>query len=105
MRKSLEIIVTVGVIIGMVVSAMTFLAKASDVEKIEQNIQLVSLRLDYKIIGDQVYEIQKRIDYLRIKQKDADKWTHSDDIELKRLERELYEKKIQLRKIEQLEIK
>ena len=53
-KEIIELIVAVLVIIGMVVGALNYLAKASE-------LQLVEMRLDQKIVSDQIMQLQQRI--------------------------------------------
>lgn len=53
-KEILEVIVAAFVLVGMVVGAVNYLAKASD-------LQLVEMRLDQKIVTDQIYQLQQRI--------------------------------------------
>lgn len=58
MKKHLEICVILIVLVGSVVGAINYFAEAEDVK-------LVEYRLDQKILGDQVYQIQQRLWTLR----------------------------------------
>lgn len=53
-KDIIEIVVTVCIMVGMVVGALNYLAKASD-------LQLVEMRLDQKIVSDQIMQLQQRI--------------------------------------------
>jgi len=53
-KEIIEIIVAICVLVGMIVGGLNYLAKASD-------LQLVEMRLDQKIITDQIFQFQQRI--------------------------------------------
>lgn len=53
-KENLSTIVTVIVIVGGVVGAMNYFASAADLHATKQ-------RLEYKIVGDQILDIEKRI--------------------------------------------
>ena len=53
-KETIEIVIAFCVIVGMIVGALNYLAKASD-------LQLVEMRLDQKIVSDQILQLQQRI--------------------------------------------
>lgn len=53
-KQIIEMVVAVCVMVGMIVGALNYLAKAAD-------LQLVEMRLDQKIVSDQVFQLQQRI--------------------------------------------
>jgi len=54
MKAILEPIIAVGVVVGLVLGALSFFATAEEV-------QLVQLRLDQKIVSDQQFTVQQQI--------------------------------------------
>jgi len=56
-KEIIEMVIAVFVIIGMVVGALNYLAKAED-------LQLVEMRLDQKIISDQIMQLQQQTRWL-----------------------------------------
>jgi hypothetical protein len=61
MNDILKGVIAFGVVCSMVVGALTYLAKADDLMEVRKDVQLVEMRLDQKIVGDQLYETQKAI--------------------------------------------
>jgi len=82
MKKNIiEGIIAVGVLIGMILGGINYFAKAND-------LKLVELRLDQKIVSDQVTQIQRRMWLLEDRHGGIDcyKWkSRSDRDEYRRL--------------------
>lgn len=89
----LQTVVTIGVLIGMVVGGINYFASARD-------LQLVEVRLDQKIVSDQIMQVQNRIWQLedRYKGTSCVNWPSSDDrMEYRRLKEQLEKLKDQLK--------
>ena len=50
----IEMTIAIFVMVGMIIGALNYLAKASD-------LQMVAMRLDQKIVTDQIMQVQQRI--------------------------------------------
>ena len=53
MTKHLDLIIKIAVVIGIISGGMAYFAKAED-------LQMVKLRLDQKIVSDQLYDTQRQ---------------------------------------------
>ena len=72
-KEIIEMVIAVFVIVGMVVGALNYLAKASD-------LQLVEMRLDQKIMSDQIMQLQQRIWQLQDRNYGScTSWTNQED--------------------------
>lgn len=80
MKNYLQTIVSICVLTGMVVGGVNYFAKADE-------LQLVSMRLDQKIISDQIDQIQRRLWQLEDRHKGTDYrgWPTDDRNEYRRL--------------------
>lgn len=74
MKDILQIIIAFGVICGIVVGGLAFFAKADD-------LKMVEMRLDQKIVSDQIQQIQTRIWTLedRNQGKPCSDWKNQDE--------------------------
>jgi hypothetical protein len=94
MKSILEPIIALAAVIGIVVGGMAYFARASE-------LKMVEMRLDQKIVGDQLYETQKAVRDLEERNlkntSDCSKWPDARDREsykkLKVQEEELQKKK------------
>jgi hypothetical protein len=57
-------------ICGMVLGFLNFFAKAEELEKVREEVRLVDMRLEQKIVMDQYFDVQKRKWALEEKNKD-----------------------------------
>ena len=72
-KDIIGLVIAVFVMIGMIVGALNYLAKASD-------LQMVEMRLDQKIVGDQVFQLQERIWQLEDRNYGpCSSWVNSED--------------------------
>lgn len=74
MKDVLQIIIAFGIICGIVVGGLTFFAKADD-------LKLVEMRLDQKIVSDQIQQTQSRVWQLedRNQGKPCSEWKNPDE--------------------------
>jgi hypothetical protein len=74
MKAILEPIIAFGVVVSMIIGGITYLAKASD-------LKMVEMRLDQKIVSDQVQQMQTRVWLLedRNKGKPCSDWQSEDE--------------------------
>lgn len=56
-KDIIEIVIAVCVLVGMIVGGLNYLAKAAD-------LQLVEMRLDQKIVSDQIMQLQQQTRWL-----------------------------------------
>jgi len=94
-KDILQLVISVGLIIGMVVGAITYFATAKD-------LQLTQVRLEQKIMGDAVLDIQKRMWALEDRNggSDCSKWKNEKDkAEYRKLSFEVEMAKKKLEKI------
>lgn len=90
LKKYLAIAVSILVLISAIVGANEYLAKASELE-------LVSMRLDQKILNDRLYNLQNRVWAIEDRYgKDVSKMPENVRIEYRRLLREIEKIKRQL---------
>jgi predicted nucleic acid-binding Zn-ribbon protein len=73
-KDYLSVIIAFAAVVGLVLGAINYFAKAED-------LQLVELRLDQKIMSDQVMQIQQRIWQLedRYKGRPCSEWSDQAD--------------------------
>lgn len=72
-KEVIEIVIALCVMVSMIVGALNYLAKASD-------LQLVEMRLDQKIVSDQIHQIQERIWQLQDRNYGpCNNWTNQKD--------------------------
>ena len=72
-KDIIGLVVAVFVMIGMIVGALNYLAKASE-------LQLVEMRLDQKIVSDQIFQLQERIWQLEDRNYGlCSTWTNKED--------------------------
>lgn len=83
-KENIQIIIAIGVFIGMIMSSISYFAKASD-------LQLVSLRLEQKIVSDQVMDINRQMWQLEDRNigKAFDVWPQRDKNEYRLLRERL----------------
>lgn len=74
MKAILEPIIALAAVVGIVLGGMAYFAKADD-------LQLVELRLDQKIVSDQVRQVQQRVWTLEERNKDRpySEWSNTDE--------------------------
>jgi|OpeIllAssembly_1097287.scaffolds.fasta_scaffold1185872_1 uncharacterized protein YlxW (UPF0749 family) len=94
------VLISLAAVIGLVLGAMNYFAKASDVAvgqaNLQQRVDLVELRLEQKIVNDQAYDTQKQVWTLEERNKDygsdCSKWPDARDREqYRRLKNDLDE--------------
>jgi len=73
-KEMIQGIIAVGVLIGMIMGGISYFATASD-------LRLVELRLEQKIVNDQIMQLKQRMWQLedRNKSKDCIKWEDDKD--------------------------
>ena len=59
-KDIIEIVIAVCILVGMIVGGLNYLAKAED-------LQLVEMRLDQKIVSDQIMQLQEQARWLENK--------------------------------------
>ena len=93
MKDRLQLCVTVCVLIGLVLSGITYFAKASDVDQL-------AFRLEQKIINDRVFAIKQRLWQLEDwnKGRPISEWTNRDRNEYRRLMEQIKLEERKLRK-------
>lgn len=85
MKSILEPIIALAAVIGIVLGGMAYFAKAQD-------LRLVEMRLDQKIVTDQVQQMQSRLWILedRNKGKPCGEWQNQDEkVEYRKLQEQL----------------
>jgi hypothetical protein len=92
MKKTLEMIIAVCVLTGMVFGGIQYFATAKDLRQVEQ-------RLDQKIVSDSILQISQRIWSLEDRHRDEGKderfWSsHDDAAEYRALKRQLEDLKL-----------
>lgn len=94
MKDILQTVIAVGVVTGMVLGAINYFASATD-------LQMVAQRLDQKITGDAILDIQKRMWQLEDRNggRDCTRWrSEHDRNEYRKLQLEYEQKVKQLEK-------
>ena len=74
-KDNLEMLITVGAAITMIIAGITYFATAKD-------LKLVDMRLEQKIVNDGVYDITRQMQQLerKYKSKDCTTWTGEDAV-------------------------
>jgi hypothetical protein len=94
-KEVLQTIIAMGVVIGMLFGALNYFASAKD-------LQLVQQRLEQKIVGDAILDIQKRMWQLEDRNhgKELTKWSERDRDEYRKLQIEYKLKTKQMEKMD-----
>lgn len=91
-KECLEPIIAMGVVVGLIMGGLTYLAKAEDVKQIKRS-------LDYHIVNQQREVLEQRLDKLSERYKGKPMIQEALDIK-KDLEQRLKEKEAELKALE-----
>lgn len=61
LREYFGFIIAAAAVVGIVSGGMAYFAKASELEELRVEVRLTQVRLEQKVVSDQIYDLQKRV--------------------------------------------